>query len=111
MQRGEVWWADYPPDQRHRVLLLSWDANHNWRDQVTVALVTSTIRDTDAEVHLGPDDGLPSHCVVNLDTLATVGRDRLDTRVCQLKPRRMAEVEAAIHIALGMAVPCKAGED
>jgi mRNA interferase MazF len=111
VRRGEVWWADYPPQQRHRVLLLSWDAHGNWRNQITVALITSKERGLDAEVHLGIADKMSKDCVVNLDTLATIKRALLDTRICELKPHRMAEVEVAIHRALGMDVPCNVSEE
>jgi mRNA-degrading endonuclease toxin of MazEF toxin-antitoxin module len=104
-----VWWADEPRGDPHAVLLLSWDTNKDWRTKVTVASITRTQRGLDAEVHLGPDDGMPDYCVVNLDELVTITRDLLYDRICQLKPRRMAEVEIAAHNALGMTVPCNVG--
>ncbi|MGH9128695.1 MAG: type II toxin-antitoxin system PemK/MazF family toxin [Acidimicrobiales bacterium] len=108
MKRGECWWADWPANQRHPVVLLSWDSHGTWRDQVTIAVVTSSIRNVDAEVALGPADGMPRECVVNLNDLATVSRSVLDARICALTHNRMGEVERAIHLALGMALPCKA---
>jgi mRNA-degrading endonuclease toxin of MazEF toxin-antitoxin module len=110
VRRSEVWWANYPPGQRHPVLLLSWDAHGDWRDQVTVAEVTRIRRGIDAEVGLGPADGMPGPCFANLDALATINRSRLASFICQLGPDRMAEVEIAVHHALGMDVPCCVGE-
>jgi mRNA interferase MazF len=111
VRRGEVWWADLPAGTPHPVLLLSWDAHGHWRDRVTVAQVTRTIRKLDAEVGLGPRDGMPEQCVVDLDNLATIPRAVLLERICSLRPRRMAEVERALHLALGMAVPCALQEE
>jgi len=109
VQRGEVWWADIPAGDPHLVLLLSWDAHADWRDRVTVAEVTRTIRGLDAEVELGPKDGMPRRCVVNLDSLATIPKAELSERICSLGRPRMDEVERAAHHALGMAVPCTVG--
>ena len=106
MRRGEVWWAEYPAGQRHPVLLLSWDAHGDWRDRVTVALISSTIRGHDAEVVLTRADGMPRRSGANLDYLVTIKRDWLGRRICELPADRMAEVDLAIHHALGIAVPC-----
>ncbi len=108
MQRAEVWWAAWPPGQRHPVLLLSWDAGRRHRNQVTVAEVTTTARGHAQEVLLGPDDGLPRDCVVNLDRVVTVPRSVLAARLTTLPAERMGEVERAIHLALGMRLPCRA---
>ncbi|MGH9087227.1 MAG: type II toxin-antitoxin system PemK/MazF family toxin [Acidimicrobiales bacterium] len=106
MQRAEVWWAERPPGQRHPVLLLSWDAYGDWRDRVTVADVTTSARRLDAEVVLDQRDGMPRPCVVNLDNLATIPRAVLQSRITQLSSSRMAEVSRAIHLALGLPLPC-----
>ena len=107
MRRAEIWWAEHPPGQRHPVLLLSWDAHGDWRDRVTVADVTTQVRGLDAEVALGPADGMPRPCVVNLDSLATIRRSMLSSRITTLGPARMQDVERAIHLALGMPLPCR----
>lgn len=107
MRRGEIWWAAWPRLQRHPVLLLSWDAHGNWRDQVTVAEVTSTIRGLDAEVSLSRTDGMPRPSVVNLDRIVTIRRSLLTDRVCSLSGERMQDVERAIHVALGIVLPCR----
>jgi mRNA interferase MazF len=88
------------------VLLLSWDAHGEWRDRVTVADVTTTARGLDAEVPLSPADGMPRACVVNLDSLATVPRSVLTRRITTLGPERMREVDRALHLALGIRLPC-----
>jgi mRNA interferase MazF len=89
------------------VLLLSWDARYQFRDRVTVAPITTRIRGLDAEVFLDHHDGLDHGCVVNLDVIATVPRSVLDRRVVQLSAAKMSAVERAIHLALGMGLPCE----
>jgi hypothetical protein len=51
--------------------------------------------------------GVPRRCAVNLDRIVTIDRARLEERLSTLSPARMAEVERAVHIALGMALPCQ----
>jgi mRNA-degrading endonuclease toxin of MazEF toxin-antitoxin module len=70
--------------------------------------VTARVRELDAEVHLGPADGMPEDCVVNLDNLATIRRSLLRARVTTLDRTRMAQVERAIHLALAITLPCSA---
>lgn len=106
-----MWWAEWPAGQPHPVLLLSWDAHATWRDRVTVAEISRTVRDLDAEVRLGPDDGMPDYCVANLDNLAPLPKSALAKRICVLSRVRMGEVEIALHLSLGMAVPCTVGAD
>ncbi|MCP3957518.1 MAG: type II toxin-antitoxin system PemK/MazF family toxin [bacterium] len=102
MKRCEVWWADLPPPiGRRPVLLLSRDEAYAVRNQVTVAPVTTRIRRIPVEVELGPQDGLPKRCVVNLDSIVTVPKSQLRKRVALLRPERIGEVEAAIRFALG----------
>ncbi|HYU31319.1 MAG TPA: type II toxin-antitoxin system PemK/MazF family toxin [Thermoanaerobaculia bacterium] len=109
MRRGEIWWADPgPPMGRRPVVLLSRDEAYKVRNQVTVAPVTTHIRYIPTEVELGPEDGLPKVCVVNLDVLATIPKESLQQRVSRLSPRKVRLVEAAIRFALGMADPTSA---
>lgn len=89
------------------VLLLSWDSRYSFRDRVTVAPITSNIRGLDAEVLLDHNDGFERGCAVNLDVIATIRRSVLDRRVLQLSEAKMKQVERAIHLALGMALPCE----
>ena len=78
MRRGEVRWYRFkPPDKRRPVLLLTRDAALAYLGEVTVAPITSTIRDIPTEVVLGAGDGMPRECAVNLDHVQTVMRGRL----------------------------------
>jgi len=69
MRKGEVWWANLPaPIGRRPVCLLSRSAAYAVRNAVTVAEITTTIRNIPVEVPLDCSDGLPKKCVVNLDS-------------------------------------------
>jgi mRNA interferase MazF len=103
MKRGEVWWAELPPPVGRRpVVLLSRDEAYSIRNAVTVAEVTRTIRKIPVEVLLGPDDGLPQRCAVNLDTILTIRKDLLTERIAVLKSDKIALIEKAVRFALGM---------
>ena len=82
MRRGEIWWAELePPAGRRPVLLLSRNEAYTVRSLVIVAPVTTRIRDIPSEVPLGTDDGLPQDCVANLDTITTIPKDCLRSRL------------------------------
>ena len=101
MKRGEVWWVDLPkPIGRRPVVLLSRDEAYNVRNAVTVAEITTTIRDIPVEVLLGKEDGLPKRCVVNLDTIITIRKSLLKERICLLRQEKIESVNKAIKFAL-----------
>lgn len=103
MRRGEVWWATLPlPIGRRPVVLLSRNEAYAVRNAVTVAEVTSTIRGIPVEVELGPDDGLPKKCVVNLDTIVTIRKDLLIERISILRDEKLDQIDSAIKFALSL---------
>jgi len=103
VRRGEIWWAELePPAGRRPVVLLSRDEAYNVRSLVIVAPVTTRIRHIPSEVPLGIDDGMPQDCVANLDTITTIPKDCLQSRLTVLSTKRLKEVGAAIHFALGL---------
>lgn len=103
MRRGEVWWADLgSPTGRRPVLLLSRDEAYQIRTYVTIAPITTRVRDIPVEVPLGPDDGLPKPCVVNLDSLVTVSLARLERRIAQLGRDKLRAVADAVRFALDL---------
>lgn len=104
MKRGEVYWYTFQtPDKRRPVLIITRSSALAFLSGVTVAPLTTTIRDIPTEVVLTPEeDGVPSLCAVNLDNLQTVQRRGLRRRITTLSPQRMDEVNAALLFALGI---------
>lgn len=102
MKRGEVWWANLArPVGRRPVLLLSRDSMPSGRAEITVAYLTSHIRNRQVEVLLSPDeDDIPRDSVVNLDSINTISKTALQEYICTLSAARMLEVKAAILEAL-----------
>ncbi len=104
MKRGEVWWAELGGQARGRrpVLLLSRDEAYLVRELVTIAPITTRVRNIPAEVALGPEDGLPRPCVANVDVMTTIAKASLRERLTTLVPAKLDEVETAIHFSLGL---------
>ncbi|MBI2830616.1 MAG: type II toxin-antitoxin system PemK/MazF family toxin [Chloroflexi bacterium] len=103
MQRGEVWWANLDsPAGRRPVLLISRNAVYAVRARVTVAPITRTIRNIPAEVRLGPEDGMPSVCVVSLNDIVTIRKSRLTQQITTLSEEKMTAVARAIAFALNL---------
>ncbi len=103
MRRGEVWWAALPaPAGRRPVVLLSRNEAYAVRELVTVAPVTTRVRRVPTEVPLGPAEGLPKTCVVNLDTITTIPRRTLTQPIGPLPPEKLAALERALAFALGL---------
>lgn len=101
MRRGEIWWADLPPPAGSRpVVLVSRNEAYRIREWVMVAPISTRIRGIRAEVELGPPDGLPRRCAVNLDSLITVRKARLQRRVTRLSAAKIQAVNEAIKFAL-----------
>jgi len=84
------------------VILLSRDEAYEVRRLVTVAPITTRVRGIPVEVALGPKDGMPRECVVNLDTVTTIPKDVLRGRLTVLSRSKMAAVDGALRFALGL---------
>lgn len=103
MRRCEVWWADLPPPAGRRpVVLISRDEAYLVRSQVTVAPVTTSRRGIPVEVDLGPEDGLPKRCVVNLDSALTISKSDLEECIALLHPKKIKQIDTALRFALGL---------
>lgn len=102
IQRADVRWYRFSgPDKTRPVLVLTRDSILDLLDEVTIAPITSTIRDIPSEVVLSESDGMTRLCAINLDHLQTVPKPRLGASITTLSPERMEEVRAALLFALG----------
>lgn len=105
MRRGDICWYKFArPDKRRPVLVLTRDSALEFLGEVTIAPLTTTIRDIPTEVPLSRQDGAPRECAVNLDHVQTVSRGRLGPLIVQLKPEKLAAVEKALLFVLGFRI-------
>jgi mRNA interferase MazF len=103
MRRGEVRWYRFArPDKRRPVVILTRDSALGFLGEVTVAPITSTIREIPSEVPLSAVDGMPGGCAANLDHVQTVAKGKLGPVIATLSAQKMSEVRAALLFALGM---------
>ena len=98
--RGEVWWAEIAGAGQRPGLVLTRDDVIPVLHSLLVAPATRTIRSIPTEVFLDEDDGMPAPCVLSLDNLTPVSKSRLRSRITTLTPRRMADVCAALTVAV-----------
>jgi mRNA interferase MazF len=102
VKRGDIcWYAFRPPDKRRPVLILGRDEVSDVLAEVIVAPATRTVRGLATEVPVGPDDGMPTECVLNFDHVALARKDRIGGRICTLPDGRWTEVRAALLAACG----------
>ena len=90
-----------PPDKVRPVVVLTRDSALPYLATVTVAPVTSNIRDVPSQVLLDEEDGMKTPCAVNLHNVVTVPKERLGKRIAQLRPSRLREICAALCFSLG----------
>jgi mRNA interferase MazF len=102
MKRGEVRWYKFSkPDKRRPVVILTRDSALEFLGEVTVAPVTSTIRDIPSEVLLTEADGMPKSCAVNLDHIQTVAKAKIGPLITSVSAPKMSELRSACLFALG----------
>ena len=103
MKRGEVRWYKFKePAKKRPVLMLTRDSILEYLGEVTVAPITSTIREIPSEVFLSQYDGMPKDCAVNCDHIQTVSRGRVGGLITTLSNKKLSEVRDAITFALGL---------
>lgn len=95
-----MWWSETPVLGRRPVLVLSRDGVLSVLARPLVAPLTTRVRGLPTEVALDGDDGVPCSCVVSLDNVQPFARALLVERITSLTPARMAEVCAALAVAV-----------
>lgn len=102
MRRGEIRWYRFSrPDKKRPVLILTRDSAISYLGEVTVAPISTRIRDIPTEVQLTVDDGMPRDCAVNFDRLQTVSRGKIGALITRISTVKVAEARDALLFALG----------
>ena len=102
MKRGEVRWYKFSrPDKNRPVVVLTRDSALEFLGEVTIAPITSTIRDIPTEVLLTKEDGMPKDCAVNLDHIQTVSKGKIGPLITTLSSEKMSELRSALLFSLG----------
>jgi mRNA interferase MazF len=103
MKRGEIRWYKFEyPNKKRPVLILTRDSIIDYLGEITIAPITSTIRDIPSEVFLSRYDGLHKDCAVNCDHIQTVPKGKIGSVITTLSEGKLAQVSEAILFALDL---------
>jgi len=103
MKRGEVRWYKFKhPDKKRPVVILTRNSILEYLGEVTIAPVTSTIRDIPSEVRLSRLDGMHNVCAINCDHIQTVSKSNVGSMITSLSKEKLSEVRDAINFALNL---------
>ncbi len=103
MKRGEIrWYTFQKPDKKRPVLILSRSSIIDYMGEVTVAPVTTTIREIPSELHISPTDGMPRECAINFDHIQTVAKGKIGSLITTLHPDKNSKIKKAISFALDL---------
>ena len=103
MKQGDVYWYRFrAPDKRRPVLILTRSSAIPFLTGISVAAITTAIRNIPSEVLLTPgEDGMFEDCVVNTDNIQTIQKANLSEFITHLSQDRVREIRAAIEFSLG----------
>ena len=102
MERGEIRWYTFKsPDKKRPVVILTRSSALEFLGEVTVAPITSTVRDIPSEVVLDQRDGVKNVSAVNLDHIQTVSKSKVGAIIAKMSEAKLAEIRAALLFALG----------
>ena len=103
MKRGEIRWYKFAsPEKKRPVLVLTRNSVLEYLGEITVAPITSIIRDIPSEVLLSNADGMPRDCAVNCDHLQTVSKGKIGSLITSLSSAKMIDVGRAIRFSLNI---------
>jgi len=101
MKRGEVRWYTFKsPDKKRPIVILSRTSIITYLGEVTIAPITTTVRDIPSEVFLSRHDGLPRDCAVNCDHIQTVAKQKVGGLITTLSAEKLEALTQAVRFAL-----------
>lgn len=102
MIRGEIRWYKFTrSDKKRPVLILTRDSAIEFLGEVTIAPITTTIRNIPTEVLLTRNDGMKANSAVNFDHLQTVSKSKIGPVIAKLSPEKLQQTKRALLFALG----------
>ncbi len=103
MKRGQIRWYKFKsPDKKRPVLIITRDSVLEYLNEVTIAPITSTLRDIPSEVLLTCEDGMRKDCAINCDHIQTVSKDKIGPLITTLSRDKLTQVSKAIWFALNL---------
>lgn len=103
LRRGEVRWYQFRrPDKKRPIVILTRDSALDFLGEITIAPITSTVRDIPSEVLLTTQDGMARDCAINLDHVQTVPKRKVGSLVTTLSREKLDRIKVALSFALGL---------
>ena len=103
MKRGEGRWYKFnAPDKKRPVVILTRNSILEYMNEVTVAPITSTVRDIPSEVFLSSQDGMNTDCAINCDHIQTVSKSKIGSVITTLSKEKLIEIQKAVGFALSL---------
>ena len=110
VRRGDLFWVDWNPGRgseqvgvRPALVVQNDVGNEHGSTTIVAAVTTRTGRAYPFQVGVtAAESGLPRDSSVMLNQLQTIDKARLREWVGQVGPARMAEVDRALHLSLGL---------
>jgi mRNA interferase MazF len=103
MKRSEVRWYRFnAPDKKRPVVILTRNSILEYMNEVTVAPITSTVRDIPSEVFLSKQNGMHTDCAINCDHIQTVSKSKIGSIITTLSNEKLIEIQKAISFALSI---------
>lgn len=104
MNRGDVYDVDWPGVGRHPVVVVTRQVAIPVLSNVTVALITTSVRGVRTEVPLDESHGLDRESVANCDNLLTVPKSSLAGYRGSLGLTDLGRLNDALRVALELDV-------
>lgn len=103
MKHGEIRWYKFThPDKKRPVLILTRDSILEYLGEITIAPITTTVRDIPSEVFLSKADGMSRDCAINCDHIQTVSKGKIGSLITTLPASKIVDVSKAIRFALNL---------
>ena len=103
VKRGKVRWCRFgTPDKRPPAVILTRNSIIEHLSEITVAPITSTIRDIPTEVVLPRANGVPRDCAINCDPIQTVAKGKIGPIITTLSPDNTEQLGPAIAFAVDL---------
>src|SRR3989338_3191676 len=110
VMRGEIYWVDWNPGrgseqggQRPALVIQNNIGNKHSPTTIVAALTTASEKPYPFLVKVTPkESGLPKDSTINLAVILTIDKTRLTDKCGELSEAKMAEVDKAIKVSLGL---------
>ena len=103
MEQGEIRWYRFnAPNKKRPILILTRTSAIPFLNAVTIAPITSTIRDIPTEIVLDQNDGMKGPCAISFDNLQTAPKNQIGGFIAKLSLEKRKQIKSAITFAFDL---------